>query len=202
MSDAPAPPDTTLPDRFSPEEVRRILQRASEIDAHGEHAEVDELLRIARDAGIDLRAMEQAMAEVASGVDRPLPVPTEAPSAKPVRAQAPDTMVRSILSAAGFGVGAGLVIGLIPDLYGLALGSLFVYSLVRAVQLGRKGGLLEFELQNLVLMLVSGLTALPFLGFMDDELLAGVLVVWMVMTVLGGLVTWWRGRSGDDPEAV
>jgi len=47
-----------LADRSSPEQVRRIVQNAPEIDAHGEHADVAELSRLAREAGIDRTAME------------------------------------------------------------------------------------------------------------------------------------------------
>jgi len=195
-SEPPAPP--ALADRFSPEQVRRILQRASEIDAHGEHADADELRRIAREAGIDLHAMEQAITEVARAPA--LPAPVEEVPPRPPATRVRDTMVQSILAAAGVGVGVGILIGTVVDLFGLGLGALFVFTLVRAVQLGRKGALVEFELQNLVVMLTAGLSAFPFLSGPDEELLGGVMALWIAMTVLGGAVTWWRGREEHDPD--
>jgi len=151
-------------------------------------------MRVAREAGIDLRAMEQAIEEVAN---QPV-VPIERPEAPKVAGPSKsDTMVRSILSAAVFGVGAGALFAVGVDLYGLTLGGLFVFSLVRAVQLGKKGALLEFELQNLVVMLVTALSSLPFMGSDGDDMVASVLVLWLVTSLLGGLVTWWRGRSED-----
>lgn len=194
MDDTDAAPPSTLSERFSPEQVQSILQRATELDAQSEHAEVGELMRVAREAGIDLRAMEQAIEEVTNSPQMRVESPRVPPPAPTVTS---DTMVRSILSAAVLGVGAGALMAFGVDLYGLALGGLFVFSLVRAVQLGRKGALLEFELQNLVVMLVSALSALPFMSVAADDMIASVLVLWMVTTLLGGVVAWWRGRSED-----
>lgn len=195
-------------DRFTPAQVQRILQRASEIDAHGEHASADELLRIAREAGIDLHAMQLAIAEVADeGGSDPSPSVSFADvgSVALSRSSPPDrdTLVPSILGGAGVGVVAGALVGLgIPSaLAGLGIGGLFLFALVRAAQLGRKGALLEFEIQNLVTMALGAAAAVPFAGSLyDDDVAAVLMVLWIVTSVLGGGLVWWLGRDDEDDD--
>ena len=186
-------------EQFSPEQVRRILQRASEIDAHGEHASVDELRRIAREAGIDLRAMELAISEVVDGTGPPALAP-EADVQRRTSAPARDTLVQSILLGALAGVSGGALfgVGMMTIVAGLGFGGLFLFSLVRAAQLGRKGAILEFELQNLVTMALAAAAAVPFAGpLYDDDVAAGLMMLWIVTAVLGGGLVWWLGRDDD-----
>lgn len=202
-SEAPAAPSAPVApsvERFSPEQVRRILQRASEIDAHGEHASVEELLRVAREAGIDVRAMELAIAEVAEGdggaLEPAASGPRDAPAASPG-----DTLVPSILGGAGAGLVGGMLLGLAPFTWvaGLGIGGLFLFALVRAAQLGRKGALLEYEVQNLVTMALGMAAAIPSAGIWGDDVAAVLLTLWMVTTLLGGGLVWWLGRDASDP---
>jgi hypothetical protein len=198
------PPVRSIPatDRFSPEQVRRILQRASEIDAHGEHASAEELLRVAREAGIDLHAMELAIAEVADGVELgDPPTAVSKPKGAPVAPRG-DTLVPSILGGAVVGLVGGMLLGLAPFTWvaGLGIGGLFLFALVRAAQLGRKGALLEFEVQNLVTMALGMATAIPSAGIWGEDVALVLLMLWMVTTVLGGGLVWWLGRDAPDGE--
>lgn len=195
----PSPPAMSPPGDFTPAQVRRILQRASEIDAHGEHASVEELLRVAREAGIDRRAMERAIAEVAAGDAPTLPAPsTPLMLASPDR----DTLVPSILTGAGVGLVAGVFTGVVVSSpVGVAgIAALFVFALVRAAQLGRKGALLEFEIQNLVTMGLAFAGMIAFQGPLAEELSAVVMLLWVVTSVIGGGLVWWLGRDAPDSD--
>ncbi len=202
-SDPHAAPPAPARDRFTPTQVRRILQRASEIDAHGEHASVEELLRVAREAGIDLHAMELAIAEVAEGPEvEPATAVAEVRAAPPAPTR--DTLVPSILGGAVAGVLGGILFGVGPTtpLAAIGIGGLFLLALVRAAQLGRKGALLEFQLQNLVTMVLGVAAAVPFAGIWGEDVAMVLMLLWIVTSVLGGGLVWWLGRDAPDEDGT
>ena len=53
--------------RISASEATEIIRQASEIDAAGEYLSVEELRGVAKEAGIDPRATDAAIAEVVGG---------------------------------------------------------------------------------------------------------------------------------------
>ena len=90
MSDTPA--------RISASQVTLILQRAAEIDARGDSLTVEELRRIASEAGIDPEATDAAIEEVTGEVPAPVSsVPVEdeksALSVKTAKSPSPEWIV-------------------------------------------------------------------------------------------------------------
>lgn len=67
---------TDPPLKLTASQVSLILQRAAEIDARGDTLSVEELERIAAEAGIDVRATRTAIAEfIAEEIPVPAPEP-------------------------------------------------------------------------------------------------------------------------------
>ncbi len=205
---AQAPP---APPVFTPEQVTRLIQRAAELDAHGERLDADEVKRIAREAGIDSLAMEQAIGELLRGEVLPAP---PAPDPKPVAPSKPKRtgppvdpgkIVRSLLMAAGMGFGTAILAASALEFGGLAVAAIAVFLLVRAAQMMSRGAVLEFELQNLVTILVFSLTFAPFTpnSLDPEDWLPVMFLVWICASVLGGFMVWYGGRSlgdGDDAD--
>ena len=78
---------TTLPTSISESQISMVLQRAAEIDAAGDTVTVDELRRIAAEAGIKPEATEHALQELFAGQDFGLE--PAAAGSLPIRADAP-----------------------------------------------------------------------------------------------------------------
>lgn len=208
-----------VPTRLSPSQVSRVLQQAAEIDAKGDSLTVEELRRIADEAGIDPDATNRALQLVLSDED-PDPKPVQAtPSGVPVT-KAPSLSPARIGTggaigfALGFigafaGFGGGMIPGVFRDAYpgdpgalailaGLGLVGTVVYLIVRTVDCIRRRAQLDFQLQNFTLWLGTtvGVLATDLYTF-DDELIGVVFTIWLVTSVVGGLLVRFGPRNEE-----
>ena len=201
MNDAPM--------KLTTSQVSLILQRAAEIDARGDTLSVDELERIAAEAGIDARATRTAIAEfIAEEMPAPAPEPQvpaapQAPATPPARggkSSSPSPL--RILSGGAVGVAYGFLLTLSESAAILGFGGAVLYLVLRAVQSMKRGDQLDFQLQNFALWLgamVSGLAADVLDG---GELTAVILFVWLVTSFLGGLLVRFGPREEEPEEEV
>ncbi|MCY4511563.1 MAG: hypothetical protein OXG35_32050, partial [Acidobacteria bacterium] len=141
------------PVRLSSSQVSLILQRAAEIDARGDTLTVDELRRIAKEAGIDPTATSTAIQEVLTDSDAA--TTEEAPPPEVQSGSAPVASQMWILAGGAVGVALGFLNAMGEPARPLAIGGALVYLVLRAVHGMRLGKQLEFQLQNFVLWLAA-----------------------------------------------
>ncbi len=198
MSDKPA--------RISASQVTLILQRAAEIDASGDSLTVEELRRIASEAGIDPAATEAAIDEVVG--EEPAPVPSvpvdDENTGLPVRKSKVPSAAWIVASGA-VGTAMGFISAL-PEAVSIpAFGAMILYLIVRVVQSMKRGAQLDFQLQNFVVWfgMFVGASAL---GLMNDiETLSIATTLWIVTAVVGGLIVRLGPREeepGDDVPRI
>ena len=202
MSESPA--------RISASQVTLILQRAAEIDARGDSLTVDELRRIASEAGIDPAATEAAIEEVVAGAETAaMPVVGGAPGVPvvPEEDAGPKLPAKASKSPSpGWIVAGGAVgtaMGFMTMLAGptalIAFGATVLFLLLRAVQSMKRGTQLDFQLQNFAVwfgMLIGGASS----GIFAGEAVIGAFLVWIVTSVVGGLLVRFgpRDEEADD----
>ena len=193
MSDSPA--------RISASQVTLILKRAAEIDARGDTLTVEELRRIASEAGIDPAATEAAIDEVMTG-EEPAPVP-----AVQVEEQKPELPVKKsespstgwIVASGAVGTAMGFITALPGFLSVPAFGATVMYLMVRAVQSMKRGAQLDFQLQNFAAWLGMALAG-EAIGFVSEGFSAALaLVLWIVTSGAGGLLVKFGPRD-EDPD--
>ena len=195
MSDAPT--------RISASQVTLILQRAAEIDARGDSLTVDELRRIAAEAGIDPAATEAAIEEIVAGEepapDPPIPAPTDAE-----KAGLPVKMSRSpspgwIVTGGAVGTAMGFITLLPPVVSVPAFAGTLMYLIVRAVQSMKRGAQLDFQLQNFATWFGAG-AAGEAIGFASEGAAAALaLVLWILTSIVGGMLINFGPRE-EEPE--
>ncbi|MDE0358777.1 MAG: hypothetical protein OXN92_13725 [Gammaproteobacteria bacterium] len=192
---------TDVPARISASQVSLILQRAAEIDARGDTLTVEELKRIAAEAGIDPAATEVAIREVTAG-EEAAPAPTV--RAENEKANLPATKSRLpsprwIVAGGAVGTALGFMTAL-PDVLGItAFGATVIYLVIRALQSMKPGAQLDFQLQNFAVwfgMFVGG-TAIGTWG--DAEVFAMAFLFGIVSSVVGGLIVRFGPRE-EKPE--
>ena len=189
-----APP----PVRLSSSQVSLILQRASEIDARGDTLTVDELRRIAGEAGIDPAATVAALQEVLGEEFMP---GEESPVAPVAARKSSLPSPHWIVTGGALGVAIGFIISLQEPARPLAIGGALVYLLLRAIRSMKLGAQLDFQLQNFVLWLgvaVGGWASEMF--FLDDVFMVAFMA-WFVTSVLGGLLVHFGPRE-EQAETV
>jgi len=209
-----------LPARVSASQVTLILQRAAEIDARGDSLSVEELRRIAAEAGIDPEATEVAIREVvaaeeaapaqkAEEASATVPATAEAPSVPAKRSQSPSPgrilAGTAVGGALGFvGAAMGGVAGL-PPIFGApgmglaAFGGTLLYLLLRAVQSMKRGAQLDFQLQNFAVWFGMGFAG-QIVGYYPlYEVFAIALMFWIVTSIVGGLLVQFGPRD-EEPE--
>ena len=197
------------PLKLTTSQVSLILQRAAEIDARGDTLSVEELERIAAEAGIDVRATRTAIAEF---IAEEMPVPAAEPGVPAVpRAPAvPRTRTRKssspsplrILSGGGVGVAFGFLQALSESAAFLGFGGAVLYLVLRAVQSMKRGDQLDFQLQNFALWLGTLMSTLATDVLEGDEVTAIILFVWLVTSFLGGLLVRFGPREEEPEEEV
>ncbi len=192
-SPAPAPPAT-----LTASQVSQILKRAAEIDARGDSMTVEELERIAGEAGIDPRATRTAIAEL---VAEETPVPAPPPPAVPAtRAGNPASPSPGRIIAGG---AVGAVFGfLFASSLGGAItgaGATVIYLILRAVQAMKRGSQLDFQLQNFTLWFVSTLI-ISAAGGLEEFLFT--LLCWILTSVIGGLLVRFGPREEEPEEGI
>ena len=192
---APAPPAT-----LTASQVSQILKRAAEIDARGDSMTVDELERIAGEAGIDPRATRTAIAEL---VAEETPVPAlepRPPAVPPTRAGNPASPSPGRIISGG---AVGAVFGFLfaSSLGGAIAGSgaTVIYLILRAVQAMKRGSQLDFQIQNFTLWFVSTLIIAAALG---PEGFMLTLLCWILTSVIGGLLIRFGPREEEPEEEV
>ncbi len=194
-SPAPAPPAT-----LTASQVSQILKRAAEIDARGDSMTVDELERIAGEAGIDPRATRTAIAEL---VAEETPVPAlepRPPAVPPTRVGNPASPSPGrIISGGAVGVAFGFLFA--SSLGGAIAGSgaTVIYLILRAVQAMKRGSQLDFQIQNFTLWFVSTLIIAAALG---PEGFMLTLLCWILTSVIGGLLIRFGPREEEPEEEV
>jgi len=192
------PPPHDPPATLTTAQVSQILKRAAEIDARGDSMTVEELERIAGEAGIDPRATRTAIAEMVAQ-EMPAPVPEPRPPAVPVaRAGNPASPSPGRIIAGGaVGVAFGFLFAASLGSAIAASGATGIYLILRAVQAMKRGSQLDFQLQNFTLWFVCTLifsAAFEVEGFMLS------LLCWILTSVIGGLLVRFGPRE-EEPEA-
>ena len=150
---------TEEPTRVSAAQVSLILQRAAEIDASGDSLTVEELHRIAAEAGIDAQATSRAIREILDDDEPGTEVAPAEPAgvpAKPPRYPSPGR----ILAGGAIGTALGFLTSLAdsspsyPDFLAMAWlgfgGSMF-YLLVRALHSMKRKTQFVFQIENFAL---------------------------------------------------
>ena len=193
------PPARDPPATLTAAQVSQILKRAAEIDARGDSMTVEELERIAGEAGIDPRATRTAIAELVTE-QMPVPAPAPPPPAVPTtRARNPASPSPGRIIAGGaVGVAFGFLFA--GGLEGAiaASGATAIYLILRAVQAMKRGSQLDFQLQNFTLWFVSTLIIAAGLG---PEGFALTLLCWILTSAIGGLLVRFGPRE-EEPEEV
>ena len=188
------------PMKLTASQVSLVLKRAAEIDARGDSMSVEELERIAAEAGIDPRATRTAIAELIAE-EMPDPVPGSRPPAlTAARAGKPTTPSPGrILVGGAVGVAFGFLFA--SSLGGAIAGSgaTMIYLILRAVQGMKRGSQLDFQLQNFTLWFVAGLITSAALG---AEALMLMLLCWILTSVGGGLLVRFGPREAAPEEEI
>ncbi len=198
---------TDSPATVSASQVSLILERAAEIDARGDVLAVEELRRIAAEAGIDAAATEMAIQEImADRETAPGPAVREAEKgtnlpAKKRNVPAPEWVVAGGAVGMAFGF-----ISALPSVVGIpALGATVLYLLFRAVKSMKTGSELSFQLQNFAVWLGMALGATAIGAFSTGTNFAAAFICWIVISVIGGMIVRFGPReqeTGDDVPRV
>ena len=200
---------TDKPVRITASQISIILQRAAEIDAKGDSMSVEELRRIAAEAGIDPGATNRAIQEIMAG-EEPDPhlVSTESPGVPARKSTSPSTP--RILAGGAIGTAMGFLAAFAgggaastawPMLGWLGFGGTVLYLVARAVECMKRGAQLDFQLQNLALWFGVSVGALATDLLWADDILTVAILVWFLTSVLGGLLVRFgpKDEDGDDP---
>ena len=211
MSDMPEPPAPREPPPREPSahdppatltaaQVSKILKRAAEIDARGDSMTVEELERIAGEAGIDPRATRAAIAELVAE-EMPVPVPAPQPPAVPAKRAGNPASPSPGRIIAGGAVGVVFAFLFAGGLEGAIAGSgaTAIYLILRAVQAMKRGSQLDFQLQNFTLWFVSTLIIAAALG---PEGFMLTLLSWILTSAIGGLLIRFGPREEEPEEEV
>lgn len=186
---------TGLPPRISESQISQVLRRAAEIDAGGESVSVEELRRIAAEAGIAAEATDRALQELFGHV----------PGLQPVAADAPATLAEvtasvsplRMIAGGAAGIASGLLIGVgnlltpvtLPNLVGLgALVGTTFYLFWRALASMKRGAQFDYQMQNLAHCLGVAAALIGTNPMLTGDAISIVAVVWVVAAVVGGLI--------------
>ena len=196
--------------KISASQVSLILQRAAEIDASGDTLTVGELRRIAAEAGIDLAATDKAimeiMAEEEPGAELATP---ESPAVPAKRSKLP--VPGRIVAGGAIGTALGFLVSYanvyptsgIPLALGwLGFGGTVFYLVVRALNSMKRGAQLDFQLQNLAVWFGGAVGAWAADVLWAGDVFGMVLVIWVLTSVLGGLLVKFGPREEGEGGVV
>ena len=199
---------TDVPAKVTASQVSLILQRAAEIDASGDTLTIEELRRIAAEAGIDPAATDKAIMEITADEEPASELTTPEPPTVPAK--------RSRLPAPGWifaGGAVGTALGFLvsfADLYpvggmpfGLAwlgFGATVFYLVVRALNSMKRGAQLDFQLQNLAVWFGSAVGAWAANVLWPGDVFGTVGVTWLLTSVFGGALVEFGPREEGDQE--
>ena len=188
---------TKPPVRLSSAQVSLILQRAAEIDVRGDTLTVDELRRVASEAGIDPAATDKAIQTVLPDHEAGAELEESQEAPAPARRSAVPSQLW-IVAGGAVGVATGFVTALEEPARPLALGGVIVYLVLRAVQGMKLGKQLDFQLQNFVLWLGAAVGSLASQAFFPEEVLVATFLAWFATSVLGGLLVQFGPREAEE----
>lgn len=196
---------TDVPTKISASQVSLILQRAAEIDASGDSLTVEELRRIAAEAGIDPVATDKAIMEITAAVEPSTELAAPEPPAVPAK---PSGLPKPgwIFAGGAVGTALGFLVSL-ADLYqaagpfGLAwlgFGGTVFYLVVRALNSMKRGAQLDFQLQNLAVWFGGAVGAWATDVLWAGDVFGMALVAWVLTSVVGGLLVKFGPREEEE----
>lgn len=199
---------TEEPTRISAAQISLILQRAAEIDAKGDTLTVDELHRIAAEAGIDPGATSKAIREILfDGETGTEVVPTE-PASVPARSSKYPSTGR-ILAGGAVGTAMGFLVALAD--YGtspgfaaaawLGFGGSMFHLLVRALHCMKRKSQFVFQIENFVLWFGATVGAWATDILWASDVLGMAVVAWFLTSVIGGILVKFGPREEEDPAS-
>ena len=189
------------PMRLSPTQISLVLKRAAEIDASGDSLTVEELERIATEAGIDPQATRTAILELmADETTVPVPAPSTSPPPPVVHGGTGGNPASPspgrILAGGAVGIACGFLISTSLGGAMAGLGGIVFYILLRALQATKRGSQLDFQLQNFALWFAA---IMPVSAALGAEAFVFTLITWFLTSILGGLLVRFGPRE-DDPS--
>ena len=199
MTDPSAPGPSM---KLTASQVSLVLKRAAEIDARGDSMSVEELERIAAEAGIDPRATRTAIAElIAEEMPAPVPAPEPRPPAVTAARDANPASPSPgrILTGGAVGLAFGFLFALSLGSAIVGSGATVIYLILRAVQGMKRGSQLDFQLQNFTLWFMATLIVSAAHGF---EGLMLTLLGWILTSIVGGLLVRFGPREETTEEDV
>ena len=192
---------TDPPLKLTTSQISLILQRAAEIDARGDTLSVEELERIAAEAGIDGRATRTAIAEfIAEEMPAPEPQPIAAPGVRATTSGAPSPV--RIATGGAVGIACGFLLMLSTTGAALGVGATVIYLMLRAVQSMKRGRQLDFQLQNFAVWFGAVIGGLATDYLWAEDIVGPLLVAWVATSVIGALLVRFGPRAEDPEEDV
>ena len=215
-------------ERVSASEIPLVLQRAAEIDAEGDSLSVEELTRVAVEAGIDPEATRKAISELLASRETaspPPPAPRPAPTGghKLFGLTSPSRWHLLVSGAVGaaFGfVSTGQVVEAIRwsgvgGVGGVAFWGVIVYLALRTAEAMRRGEQSSFQLHNFTTWFGAGAAAWAwsyppyaeewieaiFLPYYNPSVWRDILLAWIVTSIVGGLVVHFGSRDRASASA-
>lgn len=197
---------TDAPTKISASQVSLILQRAAEIDASGDTLTVDELHRIAAEAGIDQQATSRAIREILADEEPGTAVAAEEPATVPARSPKYPSPGR-ILAGGAVGTVLGFLTSLANegpfsgDLLAMAwlgFGGTMFYLLVRALHSMKNKTQFVFQIENLALWFGGAVGAWAMNILDGEEVFGAALLIWILTSVVGGLLVRLGPREEEE----
>ena len=197
---------TDVPTRISASQVSLILQRAAEIDASGDTLTLEELRRIAAEAGIDPAATDKAIMEITTDEEPASELATPEPPAVPAKRStlpAPGWIFAggAVGTALGFLVSFADLYSTLPMPFGLAwlgFGGTVFYLVVRALNSMKRGAQLDFQLQNLAVWFGGAVSAWAAGVLWPGDVFGMAFVTWFLTSVLGAMLVKFGPREEGD----
>lgn len=197
---------TEEPTKISASQVSLILQRAAEIDARGDTLTVDELHRIAAEAGIDQQATSRAIREILSDEEPGTEVKPAEPvtvPAKPPRYPSP----ARVLAGGAIGTILGFLTSLANDVPSsgdllamawLGFGGSMFYLLVRALHSMKRKTQFVFQIENFALWFGGAVGAWAMDILWAGDVFGIALVAWFLTSIVGGLLVRLGPREEEE----
>ena len=196
---------TDVPAKITASQVSLILQRAAEIDASGDTLSVEELRRIAAEAGIDPAATSKAIQEVLVDEESGSEVAPPESANLPVKRSTLPSPSR-IVTGGVIGTVLGFLASLAndvtsPDMFPmawLAFGGTAFYLMVRAVQSMKRKTQLAFQLENFAVWF-GGAVGGWAMDIIDADIVFGMAFVsWFLVALVGGILVQFGPREEED----